>query len=119
MESFESRFARLTPEQQKEVEDFADFLLLKNTLRQTPVVSQPPPVMLNTPPVMVPDSGVTAPRVVGIAPVILNPVESSVSLPVNDIRQHPYSRNYGRRRRLDLPRLYGLWEVRAAILSCN
>lgn len=78
MESFESRFARLTPEQQKEVEDFADFLLLKNTLRQTPVVAQPPPVMHNPPPVMVPDSCMAPQRVSGTTPApIISPEPSA------------------------------------------
>ena len=51
MESLESRLERLTPEQRKEVEDFVDFLLLKNTIRQAPATALPPPIMLNTPPV--------------------------------------------------------------------
>lgn len=84
MEPFESRFARLTPEQQKEVEDFADFLLLKNTLRQSPVVAQPPPVMLNTPPVMVPDPGGAVPRVTGSSPSPVNPVEVSAATSPSD-----------------------------------
>lgn len=84
MESFESRFARLTPEQQKEVEDFLDFLLLKNTLRQAPVVSPSPPVMLNTPPVMVPDPGMAL-RVSGssLAPPA-NAAEDSAPVPTGD-----------------------------------
>jgi hypothetical protein len=51
MESLESRIGRLTLEQQKEVEDFVDFLLLKNTIRQAPTFTAPAIVMLNTPPV--------------------------------------------------------------------
>ena len=53
MESLESRMERLTPEQWMEVEDFVDFLLLKNNFRQNPpAVSPPSPVLINTPPVM-------------------------------------------------------------------
>ncbi len=84
MESFESRFARLTPEQQKEVEDFADFLLLKNTLRQTPVMVQPPPVMMNTPPVMVPDPAVSVQCSLGPAPVVTTPSGPSSIAPMNE-----------------------------------
>jgi hypothetical protein len=51
MESLESRLERLTPEQRREIEDFVDFLLLKNTLRQPPAAVSPPPVMQNAPPV--------------------------------------------------------------------
>ena len=51
MESLESRLERLTPEQRREIEDFVDFLLLKNTLRQPPATVSPPPVMQNAPPV--------------------------------------------------------------------
>jgi len=53
MESLESRMERLTTDQKKEVEDFVDFLLLKNNFRQdyatNPPVSQ---AMMNTPPVL-------------------------------------------------------------------
>ena len=53
MDSLESRMERLTPEQQREVEDFIDFLLLKNNFRQVPATaSPPPPVMMDTPPVL-------------------------------------------------------------------
>lgn len=53
MEPLESRMARLTPEQRMEVEDFVDFLLLKNNFRQDPMaVSIPSPVLMNTPPVL-------------------------------------------------------------------
>jgi hypothetical protein len=53
MESLESRMERLTPEQRREVEDFVDFLILKNNIRQTPSVSSPPSqVMMNAPPVL-------------------------------------------------------------------
>lgn len=53
MEPLENRIARLTPEQRKEVEDFVDFLLLKNTLRQEPAaVTAAPPLMMTTPPVL-------------------------------------------------------------------
>jgi hypothetical protein len=51
MESLENKLERLTPEQRWEVEDFVDFLLLKNSLRQTAPIAPPPPVMLNMPPV--------------------------------------------------------------------
>jgi hypothetical protein len=51
MESLESRLEQLTPEQRKEVEDFVDFLHLKNTIQQAPATAPPPPIMLNTPPV--------------------------------------------------------------------
>jgi hypothetical protein len=51
MESLESRLERLTPEQRREIEDFVDFLLLRNTLRQPPATVSSPPVMLNAPPV--------------------------------------------------------------------
>jgi hypothetical protein len=52
MESLESRLERLTAEQRREIEDFVDFLLLKNTLRQTPAPPSPPPIMQNAPPVL-------------------------------------------------------------------
>jgi hypothetical protein len=53
MESLESRMERLTPEQRREVEDFVDFLLLKNNIRQVPVnAPSPQPVMMNTPPLL-------------------------------------------------------------------
>ena len=51
MESLESRLDRLTPDQRREVEDFVDFLLQKNTMPQSSSAASPPPVMLNTPPV--------------------------------------------------------------------
>jgi hypothetical protein len=51
MESLENRLERLTPEQLREIEDFVDFLLLKNTLRQPPATISPPLVMQNAPPV--------------------------------------------------------------------
>jgi hypothetical protein len=54
MESLESRMERLTPEQRREVEDFVDFILLKNNIRQVPVCP-PSQVILNTPPVLSPD----------------------------------------------------------------
>jgi hypothetical protein len=74
MESLESRIARLAPEQQREVEDFVDFLLLKNNIRQTPVNA--PPVMLNTPPVMVPDPASAHPFTAVPGPEPANPDES-------------------------------------------
>jgi hypothetical protein len=90
VESFESRFSRLTPEQQKEVEDFMDFLLLKNTLRQGPVVSQPPPMMLNTPPVMVPDPAIGVQRIPRPAQVPGTPAADPSSFPpINDTDSPP------------------------------
>jgi hypothetical protein len=56
MESLESRMERLTPDQRREVEDFVDFLLLKNNIRQVPVSApSPPPLMMNTRPLLSPD----------------------------------------------------------------
>ena len=53
MESLGSRMERLTPEQRKEVEDFVDFLLVKNNIRQSPASnSSSSPVLLNTPPIL-------------------------------------------------------------------
>jgi len=53
MEPLESRMARLTPEQRMEVEDFVDFLLLKNNFRQNPpAVPSPAPILMNAPPVL-------------------------------------------------------------------
>ena len=53
MESLENRMERLTPEQRREVEDFVDFLLLKNNFRQNPsAISAPSPVLMNAPPVL-------------------------------------------------------------------
>ena len=53
MDSHESRMELLTPEQQREVEDFIDFLLLKNNFRQAPATASPsPPVMMDIPPVL-------------------------------------------------------------------
>ena len=44
---------RLTPEQRMEVEDFVDFLLLKNNFRQNPsAVSSPSPILMNAPPIL-------------------------------------------------------------------
>lgn len=61
MESLESRIERLTPEQRREVEDFVDFLLLKNNFSQAPSASSsPPPVMMNAPPVLFTDPIPTA-----------------------------------------------------------
>ena len=57
MESLEGRIGRLTPEQRREVEDFIDFLLLKDSVCQTRETRTPPPqVMMNTPPVLSADS---------------------------------------------------------------
>ncbi|MDD5143260.1 hypothetical protein [Methanoregula sp.] len=53
MESLESRMERLTPAQRMEVEDFVDFLLLKNNFRQNPpAVPSPAPILMNAPPVL-------------------------------------------------------------------
>ena len=53
MESLENRMNQLTPDQRKEVEDFVDFLLLKNNFRQGSASPSPvPPALLNTPPVL-------------------------------------------------------------------
>jgi len=53
MESLENRMERLTPEQRMEVEDFVDFLLLKNNFRQNPpAVPSPSPILMNAPPVL-------------------------------------------------------------------
>ena len=70
MEPLESRIARLAPEQQQEVGDFVDFLLLKNTIRQTPAI-QPSLIMVKTPPVMMPDP----------APLSIPPLQPAQSLP--------------------------------------
>jgi len=64
MESLESRMERLTPEQRREVEDFVDFILLKNNIRQAPAItSPPPPVMMSTPPVLSADTASSQPGV--------------------------------------------------------
>jgi hypothetical protein len=65
MESLESRLERLTPEQRREVEDFVEFLLQKNTIRQTSATVSPLPIMLNTPPVFsaVPPASLPVPPV--------------------------------------------------------
>ena len=56
MDSLESRMDRLTPEQRKEVEDFIDFLPLKNNFSQnSPAVSALSPVLMNAPPVLSPE----------------------------------------------------------------
>lgn len=63
MESLESRIARLPPEQQREVEDFVDFLLLRNNIRQVAPPVSPSPV-INTPPVMALDLSTSGPALV-------------------------------------------------------
>lgn len=64
MDSLENRMERLTPEQRREVEDFIDFLLLKNNFLQTPGTVAPAlPVMMNAPPVLSPDPAPTVPQV--------------------------------------------------------
>jgi hypothetical protein len=60
MESFERRMERLTPEQRKEVEDFVDFLLLKNNFRQGSAAGDTPSqVMMNAPPVLSPEPAIS------------------------------------------------------------
>ena len=72
MEPFETRFARLTPEQKQEVEDFVDFLLQKNGSRQPVGPLLPLPVLMNAPPVMVPEV-LPVPEPVPERPVIIPP----------------------------------------------
>ena len=56
MDSFEGKLGRLSPEQRREVEDFVDFLLLKNNFSQTHETADPlPQVMMNAPPVLTAD----------------------------------------------------------------
>jgi len=53
MESLESRMERLTPEQRREVEDFIDFLLLKNNFRESNAPAPPlSTVLTSAPPVL-------------------------------------------------------------------
>ncbi len=53
MESLESRMERLTMEQRREVEDFVDFLLLKNNFREsTSPATSPSPILKSAPPVL-------------------------------------------------------------------
>jgi hypothetical protein len=68
MEPLEERIARLPPEQRKEVEDFVDFLLLKNTTQQQsaacaypvpPVLSADPTPAVTAPLSRLPDPVVT------------------------------------------------------------
>lgn len=71
MESLESRMARLTPEQRMEVEDFVDFLLLKNTFRQDSMTApSPSPVLMNAPPVLSAEPAPTIPALHVSAPLI-------------------------------------------------
>lgn len=77
MDPLEERFARLTPEQQKEVMDFVDFLLLKNPSGQPPTGNLPPLIMVNPPPVMAPDP-VLSPRDSGIPTVEMPPAGRAV-----------------------------------------
>ncbi|PKL65939.1 MAG: hypothetical protein CVV32_01750 [Methanomicrobiales archaeon HGW-Methanomicrobiales-3] len=62
MEPLENRIARLTTEQQKEVMDFVDFLLVKNTLKQGPANPIPAPIRGTSPPVLVSDIPCTQSR---------------------------------------------------------
>ncbi|MDD4136536.1 MAG: hypothetical protein PHT99_01400 [Methanoregula sp.] len=72
MESLESRLERLTPEQQREVEDFVDFLLLKNNFRQAQVTAiSPSPSMMNAPPVLSADPPVLPQSLVRMQDLIL------------------------------------------------
>ncbi|MCK9580908.1 MAG: hypothetical protein M0Q92_10745 [Methanoregula sp.] len=93
MESLESRIARLTPEQQREVEDFVDFLLLKNNIRQAPVSAMPSPALMAVPPVMIPEpvpaiplNSVPAPSMpfISESPLIVINAESSPA-PIREI----------------------------------
>ena len=53
MESLERRMELLTTEQRSEVEDFVDFLLAKDNIRQSRAsTSSASPVLLNTPPIL-------------------------------------------------------------------
>jgi hypothetical protein len=53
MESLESRMERLTTEQRREVEDFVDFLLLKNNFREsTSPATSPSPILKSAPPIL-------------------------------------------------------------------
>ena len=70
MELLESRMARLTPEQRMEVEDFVDFLLLKNNFRQNPAaVSPPSPILMSAPPVLSAEPAMAVPALHGSAPL--------------------------------------------------
>lgn len=62
MDSLESRMDRLTSEQRREVEDFVDFLLLKNNFSQnSSAASTLSPVLMNAPPVLSPEPGSAVP----------------------------------------------------------
>jgi hypothetical protein len=62
MDSLKNRIERLTVEQQREVEDFIDFLLLKNNARQGPSTALPP-AWMNAPPVMDAEPGPAIPGI--------------------------------------------------------
>jgi len=54
MESLESKLDRLTPQQRKEVEDFADFLIFRSgILQDNPAVAQVPRRILNVAPPLI------------------------------------------------------------------
>ncbi len=87
LEPLETRIARLTPEQQREVSDFVDFLLLKNTIAQPGEGAVSSLIMVNTPPVMMPDpvpvslSGVITPSAPLIAPQPSSPLPADETSP--------------------------------------
>jgi len=104
MESLESRMARLTSKQQMEVEDFVDFLLLKNNFRQNPAAVPPPTqVLMNTPPVLSAEPAPAEPALPVSAPVIHedvcltdNPVSGFSSIQeIADVGEDGYM-DYGR-----------------------
>jgi hypothetical protein len=85
MESFESRMERLTPEQRREVEDFVDFLLLKNNFRQgSSDAARPSQVMMNAPPVLSPEPALYKQQKPVIMQDLLVPAESPPSMVIDD-----------------------------------
>lgn len=72
MDPLEDRISRLTPEQQREVADFVDFLLFKNSQISPATGTLPSLMMVNTPPVMAPDP-VPAPRDTGMPAAGISP----------------------------------------------
>lgn len=105
MESLENRMERLTPEQRMEVEDFVDFLLLKNNFRQNPpAVTPPAPVLMNAPPVLSAEPAPAVPELHVSAPFIAEEVcladnnpalESSPVQEITDVGEDGYM-DYGR-----------------------